>query len=426
MKCPTSGSEGFCVYPFLSVYRQPNGKVAPCCVSKLSEEKIDSDKLVDYINAEHIRDYRRDMMNDVLPEGCRVCLDQENSTGNSPRLNMNNTYKQYIDECKSMTDASTGYIDPDSFKMRYFDMRTSNLCNYKCRSCNQEYSSQWQAENDRTGYDSATDIRTVDITPNMPTNVIQDVIKHCEHIDTAYFAGGEPLIMDDHYALVEALAERNPDVRLRYNTNLSNLNYKNHDLLDLWSKFNNKVEVIASIDHYGPRAEYIRKGTVWDKQLENLHKVANFDNVTFAVSAVVTVYNFVSLDTFIRYLHQEGIIKPGEPDPDNSEIIIDTILGLYPTADPSWLSARALPEHLKQEGTERIQYIKQQLEQWGYRKHGVDGSQIAMLDTVLDFVNAEHTWEDNKENFIYDNGRLDTVRNEDFIETFPELSSMVL
>ena len=428
MKCPTSGSEGFCVYPFISVYRQPNGKVAPCCVAQFSEEKIDSPHLNDYINSDYMKKYRIEMLQDKLPEGCRVCKGQEESTQNSPRINMNREYAKYIDDAKDMTDNNTGTIDPERFRMRYFDMRTSNICNFKCRSCNQEYSSQWQAENDRTGYDSSQGLRVVDLTPNMPTSVIDEVAEKCQDIETAYFAGGEPLIMDDHYKLLYALAEQNPNVRLRYNTNLSNLNYKNHDLLDLWSKFNNKVEVVASIDHYGPRAEYIRSGTKWNKQLENLHAVANFDNVDLTLSAVVTVFNFLTLDQLIRYLYQEELIVPGGIEDEGlgaDGIKIDSILGVYPAQDPAWLSAKALPPDLKAEGIQRVEYVIKQLEEWGFNGDHDTGSQGTQLQHILNFVKSEDTWEQQKLNFWEDNHRLDQVRGENFVETFPELERMM-
>lgn len=424
MRCPTTKSEGFCVYPFISVYRQPNGKVAPCCIAQLSEEKIDSPHLNDYINSDTLKDYRRKMMQNELPEGCRVCKGQEESTKHSTRVNFNREYKNYIQDAKSMTDPVTGHIDPDRFRMRYFDMRTSNICNFKCRSCNQEYSSQWQAENDRTGYDSTQGLRIVDVTPNMPTSVINGVAENCEDIQTAYFAGGEPLITDDHYTLLYALAERNPDCVLRYNTNLSNLNYKKHDLLDIWSKFNNKVEVVASVDHYGPRAEYIRSGTKWDQQLENLHTVAQFENVDFQLSAVVSVFNFLTLDQMIRFFYQEGLIVPGGRLQDG-EFKIDSILGVYPAQDPSWLSARALPAELKEEGIRRLEYVQQQLPKWGFNDVHDTGSQITQLQHVINFVKHEDTWEQQKLKFWEDNNRLDEVRGENFVETFPELELMM-
>ena len=31
------------------------------------------------------------------------------------------------------------------FRMRYFDIRFSNICNFKCRTCGSAFSSQWEA-----------------------------------------------------------------------------------------------------------------------------------------------------------------------------------------------------------------------------------------------------------------------------------------
>ena len=84
-------------------------------------------------------------------------------------------------------------------------------------------------------------------------DIWEQMQEHIPHLDQIYFAGGEPLIMDEHYYILQKLIDAGrTDVRIRYNTNLLKLHFKHYDLVEMWSKFN-FVQVNASIDdkNYG-------------------------------------------------------------------------------------------------------------------------------------------------------------------------------
>ena len=56
---------------------------------------------------------------------------------------------------------------------------------------------------------------------------------HLKDIEDFYFAGGESLITDKHYDILDHLiAENKTNALLQYNTNLSNLNYKKKSIID--------------------------------------------------------------------------------------------------------------------------------------------------------------------------------------------------
>jgi sulfatase maturation enzyme AslB (radical SAM superfamily) len=79
--------------------------------------------------------------------------------------------------------------------------------------------------------------------------------EHIPYLEQIYFAGGEPLIMEEHYRILKELVKREMfNVKLIYNTNFSRLNLKDEDVLDYWKLFNN-VSIGASLDAMGPRAE---------------------------------------------------------------------------------------------------------------------------------------------------------------------------
>ena len=73
-------------------------------------------------------------------------------------------------------------------------------------------------------------------------------------VEKIYWAGGEPLLMDEHWYIMNKLVEMGrTDVRIFYNTNFSKLTYKDEDAVELWKKFKN-----VSRDLSRGRVEWLR------------------------------------------------------------------------------------------------------------------------------------------------------------------------
>ena len=91
-----------------------------------------------------------------------------------------------------------------------------------------------------------------------------------EHIEQIYWAGGEPIIMDEHWAIMNKLVEMGKtDIRIFYNTNFTKLNYKKFDVLDLWKNFHN-ISIGASLM---PHSRGERKGTNWEDIVNNIKRL---------------------------------------------------------------------------------------------------------------------------------------------------------
>ena len=145
--------------------------------------------------------------------------------------------------------------------MKYFDIRFSNICNFKCRGCSPILSSAWFEDHEKLFRYKSTKPKLIECsTGNASDKLWQQLTELIPSIDEAYFAGGEPLIMEQHYKVLQTLLEYDrSDVVLAYNTNLSLTKYKNYDLISLWRQFKH-VHVSISIDDIGARGEYFRKG----------------------------------------------------------------------------------------------------------------------------------------------------------------------
>jgi organic radical activating enzyme len=156
-------------------------------------------------------------------------------------------------------------------EIHYWDVRFSNICNLKCRSCGSIFSSRW--------YDDDVKLWGKELRPRVQfagrheEDVWEQMQEHIPNLDQIYFAGGEPLIMEEHNRILKLLiAKGNTKVRLIYNTNLTELKYKKENVIELWKHFPN-ICVAASLDDMKDRAAIIRSGTNWGQVEQNIRDI---------------------------------------------------------------------------------------------------------------------------------------------------------
>lgn len=389
-------SKVFCMAPWVHAHTNPIGDAHPCCIGKgIFARQADLNGIV---NSEGMKMLREDMLNEVQNHACMACHLHEAQGVPSFRSWFNREYGKHLDYSLANTKKD-GTLD--HFKMRYFDLRFNNICNFKCRTCNASFSSQWEQEDQK---------RKVAWARVLPKNdkILEEVLPHVPFMEHAYFAGGEPLITEEHYILLEEMIRiGKTDIKLKYNSNVSNLKFKNKDIVDLWSRFTKPIEMAASIDHYGSKAEYIRHGTDWNQVEANLIKLKNTPNIELNLNSVVSIFNYVSFAEFLAHLDMVGIISP------------NTILTTYNMVDPLHLAAQALPEELKAAGKNNLTNMINRMSSLGYSRH-----QLYMLNKSIEWVEAKDTWDTYKDLFQQEVKDIDAVRNENFIETFPELKGL--
>jgi sulfatase maturation enzyme AslB (radical SAM superfamily) len=390
-------SKVFCMAPWIHAHTNPIGDAHPCCIGKgIFTKQSDLNGIV---NSGGMKALRQDMLNEVKNLACMACHLHEEQGVPSFRSWFNREFGKHLDYSLVNTRRD-GTLD--HFKMRYFDLRFNNICNFKCRTCNASFSSQWEQEDLK---------RKVAWARILPKNnkILDEVLPHVPFMEHAYFAGGEPLITEEHYKLLEEMIRLGKtDIKLKYNSNVSNLKFKNKDIVSLWSKFTKPIEMAASIDHYGSRAEYIRNGTDWDQVEANLITLRKTPNIELNLNSVVSIFNYVSYGEFISYLDKTGLISP------------DDYITPYNMVDPFELAAQALPIELKEQGKESLQKVISKLSNLGYSQF-----QTSILQKSIEWVDAKHTWDKHKTKFRKDVAELDKLRNENFGETFPELKGLL-
>jgi organic radical activating enzyme len=395
-------SKSFCMFPWVHMHVTPLGVGLPCCIAnqQIIAGNINNDSLLELVNSDNMKDLRRDMLDDVKNDMCKACHRHEEQGITSFRQTNNIEYGKYFDEVLNYTDC-TGELA--IFKMRYFDIRLSNICNMKCRTCNSHYSSMWESEDRSQGH------KIIGIEKTARIDYVKQILPHIQYMDMAYFAGGEPFISEEHYIMLEEMINQNRnDIRLRYNTNLSTLKYKDKDLLNLWKHFNNGVEIYASLDHYGERAEYIRHGTDWGQIENNFNMLLKNPTVSMQINSVLSIFNFVTFGDFYNYIIDNNWISTKS-----------NTYTVYNMISPIHITALALPILQKKIGIENISNVVDRMKTLGYT------NQLTQLTDSINWVKSSDTWEEHKTLFRSEVGRLDKVRNENFVDVFPELAGLI-
>jgi len=399
-------SKVFCMFPWLHLNVTPYGKVYPCCSSAYTDPygDVKENSLEEVFNNDRMKKLRLDMLNGNKSAICDYCYKHEESSPHSFRTYGNEMFGKDFDEVVTTTQED-GTVP--EFKMKYFDVRFSNICNFKCRTCGKEFSSTWAQEDFELYPENAKEwnykiIKHADETGKL----LKDILSQLCHTDLAYFAGGEPLITEEHYIILEEMIrlDRAKDITLRYNTNASNFKYKKYNVFEMWKHFK-KVELSASLDHYGERAEYIRHGTDWGVVENNLHQVRAMSNIDFQFNTVLSIFNYTTLSDFFYYMIDKNLLRKTD------------MISVYRALTPPYYCSHSLPRRLKDIGTPLNKKLTDYLVDNKYYQH--DHTRDA-----VNFTEEKDTWEENKTMFNNIIKTRDKVRSESFVDTFPELQEM--
>ena len=270
--------------PWIHFHLGSKGQVNACCVSSIKYGNINNSDIKTIWNGEKINTIRQQFLAGISDKRCNVCINLEASGAKSIRQE---TFDKFPN------------IKIEHIKLPiYFDIRFSNICNFRCRTCWHGASSKWFNE----AKILKTNIGKQAIINNIADfNLFIDKNKSSfSDVQEFYFAGGEPLVTEAHYLLLDFLIEHKlTHIKLRYNTNFSILKFKKYDILTYWKQFK-EVEVLASIDESGKLGEYIRKELNWELFIENRNKLRSLKHVIFKISPTVSLFNILTLPDFYQ------------------------------------------------------------------------------------------------------------------------------
>lgn len=321
----------------------PEGEVRVCCVA---DGRLEGDSQVtgksnsEIMNVEGLKRIRRQMLANERPTECLRCYAHEDAGRpyNSMRKYFNDEFTNDrtwdLIENQTQTDGTL-----DKIEIQYLDIRFGNICNFKCRMCGHSLSSTWYDEHMviDPGYTRKKFIHV---------DMYEQLEPFFDTVTEIYFAGGEPLLYPEHYKILQELIDRGrTDVHLKYNTNLSNLDYKRVRTEDYWAKFS-RVSIGASIDGSGPIIEYMRTGSDWETLKRNFQRVLDNSNALIYVTPTIGSLNVEMLPEFHQHLYELGFI--GKPRTLGHTFLTNYVDG------PKYQNIKYLPNHYKAILTEKF------------------------------------------------------------------------
>ena len=276
---------------------QPDRKIKPCCVFTDFDTPVlyDETKSFDEMfNSPQFLDLRQKMDSGIVHKGCEGCF--------NGKTEMREGLNTFLFENDYNLLKSIIPTDKKSTNIHYLDLRLSNLCNFKCRMCNETYSSSWAQEKQKLNIPISKLNGLSDLSDNY-LDVIKENIKDLKYL---YLGGGEPFIMKETFELLDLLTpDHKSKITLALNTNLSTLTYKGKDILDILGSFQS-VYFNVSCDGINEIGEYQRTGFETLKFENNVKKVlekkkqyGQFEiRFTYALGAV----NIFHITDFLNYI----------------------------------------------------------------------------------------------------------------------------
>jgi len=399
-------SRTFCMYPWIHLHAYPTGEAYPCCHAEMGVGQVGNcrnNSLSEIWNSEAQRQLRSDMLTETENPACGRCYEQEKSGFFSGRQSANKHHGHNI--ARVHDTQADGHVD--QFEMTYWDIRFSNLCNLRCRSCGHIFSSQWYQDQAKlAGGDWAKNHTVLNIAGRSETDMWEQLQPHLDYVEQIYFAGGEPLMMEEHYLILEELERRGRfDVRLIYNTNFTQVKLKHRTVFDYWRKFKS-VAVGASLDAAGARGEYIRKGTDWAQVEANRRQMLEeCPGVDFYISPTLSILNALHLPDFHRDWVEKGLLRPQD-------------LNVNILQDPAYFRIDIAPPEYKQ----RIQDRLEQHLAWLRPQDQLNRATVG-FESAITFMNAT----DNTAllpKFWHKTHELDAIRRENILDVIPEIEAL--
>ena len=393
-------SKTFCIYPWMHLHAYPTGEAYPCCHAEMKPGVVGNCRtqtLEEIWSGEPMQRLRDAMLNEREHPACTRCYEQESAGFFSGRKSANKHHGHHIKK-----------LAENPFEMTYWDIRFSNLCNLRCRSCGHIFSSQWYQDQAKLAGPEWKQRNTVlNYAGRTETDMWEQLEPHLDYVEQIYFAGGEPLLMEEHYNILEELVQRGrTDVRLIYNTNFTHTDLKGKSVFEYWKQFHS-VAVGASLDDCGTRGEYIRKGTAWgqvEKNREDMLRIC--PEVDFYISPTLSILNARHLPKFHRTWVEKGLIKPQDL---NVNILQD------PAHYRIDIATKEYKEELSTRYLNHIQWLQEQGDNLGRATQG--------FESAITFMNAT----DNThliDTFWRKTHELDDIRNESILDVIPELKAL--
>ena len=373
-------NKSYCPLAFNEIFSHNNGNYNICCWANNDDglflkHKTKEQTPFEFFLSDTMNEVRKKMLNGEKINACRNCYDEEKNIGYSIR-----TYQIKKHKVNLPTK-----VEKVNLKLRVF----GNYCNLSCVMCHPYNSSTRKKElkeSDTEKYFWYSEEYGGN-THTQWTNTKKNILKNIDLVESIHLTGGEPLQSPQHWEFLikEIPKDKAKNIDLYYDTNLSELYYKNNSVFDLIEKFKD-VKFGVSCDQYGDKLHFARYPIDVDKFENNLMTV---NKNILSLNCTVYLLNIFDLKNIEKYYLNNFNLKIAFPS--------------Y-VRGPTILSVRNLPLKYKNK------FLK---EYTGYRDDCYFLSELHKTGTLKDL----------KRGFDYLNS-LGKFRNIDWKKLWPEIKDI--
>jgi hypothetical protein len=458
-------SKTFCILPWVHLSTRPDGSMRVCCTANASSVGPTNDKehggqvgilkddegkpsnlnVADFQtawNSSYMRNVRKQMLTGEQPPSCIKCYKEEAAGHRSKRQWETEYWSKRVNVEKLVENTENdGSVPP---QLAYIDLRFGTKCQLACVMCSPHDSSgwikDWQAINPKV--ENTTLKQTMQWSNKGSTNgssynwhkqnpVFWDQFyEQIPNMQQLYFAGGEALIIDEHYDILRQCIKSGhaKNLELRYNSN--GIEWK-QDLFSLWKQFK-LVRYHYSIDDIGERNEYIRYPSNWRRMTE-VFKILDTEtppNVEVTIACAVQALNVYYIPDFLRWKLEQNFKKI------NKWPLAAGGINFHFVYHPPHLNVKVLPAKFKQQIREKFEEFykwwednwelglteeqkgKVTYEQWRASEYG-----IKRLEGIIQFMESED-WSNRLPETKEYLELIDKQRNLKFEEVFYEMKGI--
>ena len=458
-------SKTFCILPWVHLSTRPDGSMRVCCTANASSVGPTNDKehggqvgilkddegkpsnlnVADFQtawNSSYMRNVRKQMLTGEQPPSCIKCYKEEAAGHRSKRQWETEYWSKRVNVEKLVENTEdNGSVPP---QLAYIDLRFGTKCQLACVMCSPHDSSgwikDWQAINPKV--ENAALKQTMQWSNKGSTNgssynwhkqnpvFWEQFYEQIPNMQQLYFAGGEALIIDEHYDILRQCIKSGhaKNLELRYNSN--GIEWK-QDLFSLWKQFK-LVRYHYSIDDIGERNEYIRYPSNWRRMTE-VFKILDTEtppNVEVTIACAVQALNVYYIPDFLRWKLEQNFKKI------NKWPLAAGGINFHFVYHPPHLNVKVLPAQFKQQVREKFEEFykwweanwelglteeqkgKVTFEQWRSSEYG-----IKRLEGIVQFMESED-WSNRLPETKEYLELIDKQRNLKFEEVFYEMKGI--
>ena len=254
---------------------------------------------VDWFNDQRMRKRRDDQLNGIQTPDCNHCWNVETQGRQSIRENRGR-HLLGNDKLAPIADAMLEIV-------------LGNTCDMACRYCSERESSVWA---ERSGQNVHTKMsRQENRNTDRYHQCLRDFYQWLARtkLTKIIISGGEPLIMERFYDLIDSVDLT--DTIIQINTNLNTpLRYLDRAItvIEKLLANNNTVQIRASLDGVGAQQEWQRQGSSWETIVHNYYKIAK-TGCQMVVAPTITPLTMEGLGNLADFVADSGKQIPKLP-----------------------------------------------------------------------------------------------------------------